>query len=127
VVSTHDLLLMPSRFEGFPFGLLEAMAAGCIPVVSRIAGVTDFVIQHEESGWLFGIGDTTAAARGIDHLGGDAMVRSRLSEGARAAARRFRLEATGEAYAALLTDLSAVSLAFRRRHSRTGACRTLFG
>lgn len=36
----HDVLLMPSRWESSPFVLLEAMAAGCVPVVSGIAPLT---------------------------------------------------------------------------------------
>ncbi|MDX7324888.1 glycosyltransferase, partial [Providencia rettgeri] len=40
----HDVLVMPSRFEGFGLTITEAMSAGCIPVVSRIRGVTDTIV-----------------------------------------------------------------------------------
>ena len=36
--SEHDVLVFPTRVEGFPACLLEAMAAGVVPVVSNIPG-----------------------------------------------------------------------------------------
>lgn len=44
LLASHDVLLLPSRFEGMPLALVEAIAAGCVPIASHIRGVTDFVI-----------------------------------------------------------------------------------
>jgi glycosyltransferase involved in cell wall biosynthesis len=68
LLSQHDALLMPSRFEGSPLTLIEAMAAGCVPVLSRIAGVTDVIVEDGRSGFLFPIGDVNAAARAVTRL-----------------------------------------------------------
>ncbi len=68
LIAAHDMLLMPSRFEGFGFTLIEAMAGRCVPIASRIRGVTDFVVQQERTGLLFPIGDTRAAAAAIRKL-----------------------------------------------------------
>ncbi len=38
-----DVLLMDSVSEGFPLVLLEAMASGCVPVVSPCGGVSDCI------------------------------------------------------------------------------------
>ena len=46
---------MPSRFEGFGFSLIEAMAAGCVPIVSRIHGVTDWIVEDGKTGFVCGI------------------------------------------------------------------------
>lgn len=68
LLARHDVLLAPSRFEGFCLTLTEAMAAGCVPVASRIAGVTDAIIDHGRSGFLFRIGDVDAAAWALMRL-----------------------------------------------------------
>ena len=35
------LLLMPSRSEGLPMAMLEAMASGCVPIVSNVGNISD--------------------------------------------------------------------------------------
>jgi glycosyltransferase involved in cell wall biosynthesis len=45
VIPAFDLLLMTSRYEGFPYVLLEALAAGCAIVTSRVGGVADCVVD----------------------------------------------------------------------------------
>lgn len=41
ILGEHDILLLPSYFEGMPLGLLEAMRAGLAIVATDIGGVTD--------------------------------------------------------------------------------------
>ena len=53
-----DVFLMPSRFEGLPLALLEAMAAGCIPVVSERGSIPS-VVEDGRNGFLVDPGDIT--------------------------------------------------------------------
>lgn len=47
-----DLFLLPSRYEGMPIVMLEAMAAGLPVIASDISGSND-IIQHNFNGLLF--------------------------------------------------------------------------
>lgn len=44
-----DILLMPSRSEGFGLTAIEAMARGCVPVVANIGGLPE-VVRDGKSG-----------------------------------------------------------------------------
>ena len=53
-----DIFLLPSRTEGVPIALLEAMAAGCVPVVSNCGGIAS-VVEDGRNGFLVDPGDLT--------------------------------------------------------------------
>lgn len=43
--SAMDIFFMSSRFEGLPLALLEAMAAGCSIVATRVGGVPEVIVD----------------------------------------------------------------------------------
>lgn len=55
-LAASDIYLFPSRREGLPNALLEAMACGCACVSSDIGGCVDLIIP-EKTGILFPSGD----------------------------------------------------------------------
>ncbi len=59
-----DILLMPSRSEGFGLTALEGMARGCVVVASEVGGLPE-VIQHDTTGILHKPEDTSAIAQAI--------------------------------------------------------------
>lgn len=67
LLSGFDLFVLPSRYEGLPYALLEACAAGLPIVATRVGGVPE-VIRHNESGKLVPSGDPRALAREIQDL-----------------------------------------------------------
>jgi glycosyltransferase involved in cell wall biosynthesis len=108
LVSEHDLMIMPSRFEGFGLTLIEAMSQGCPAVVSRIAGVTDLIVTHGEDGLLFAVGDSKQAARHIDLLAANPLLRVKMAKAAMVkVALAFDNDRVGKSYAALLDNLAA--------------------
>ncbi|MEI7443652.1 MAG: glycosyltransferase family 4 protein [Burkholderiales bacterium] len=52
LMADADALLMPSFYEGLPIALLEAMAHGCVPVASLLAGITSAVVRDGIDGVL---------------------------------------------------------------------------
>lgn len=112
ILADSDVLLMPSYFEGLPIVLLEAMASGVVPIVSRLPGCTDFVVAHGQDGLLVEKGDEKGFADAIVELDRDRSIFRRLSEQAwRTAAGRFDSEQMGRAYLSLIEGNRARRLA----------------
>ncbi len=99
-----DLFVLPSQFEGHPKALIEAMACGLPVIGTDVEGIRD-VIAHGETGWL--CPPTAIALRDAIHtLRGDAGLRMRLGQAARAFVQReFSLTAVLEMELNLLHDV----------------------
>lgn len=102
LMAEHDVLLFPSVYEGCPLTLVEAMAAGCVPVASLIRGVTDAVVADGVTGLLFPVGDRAAAARHLVRLWRERDSLASLGCSAAEAAQRFSIDRQGAAYYELL-------------------------
>ncbi|CAN5559174.1 glycosyltransferase family 4 protein [soil metagenome] len=99
LIGSHDVFILPSRYEGLPSALIESMAGGCVPVASRIEGVTDYVLRDNENGRLFTIGDVATAAKMIRSLAEDRDSLARLSSAAVASVQAdFSAQVMGRSY-----------------------------
>jgi len=77
-----DVFVLPSRNEGLPICLLEAMAMG-IPIVgARVTGISDLVTD-EQTGLTVPYGDPVAIARAVVRLLRDDVMRDRTRSNAR--------------------------------------------
>jgi glycosyltransferase involved in cell wall biosynthesis len=72
-----DILAIPSRWEGLPIVLLEAMAMSRPIVATRVSGIPE-VIQHEDNGLLVPPADPEALAGALQRLLTDPALRERL-------------------------------------------------
>jgi glycosyltransferase involved in cell wall biosynthesis len=87
-----DLFVLPSVKEGFPYTILEAMAAGLPIVATRVGGVPE-AITDGENGFLLPPADSYALARKISDLRESYAERSKMSRNNREKVRKlFSLE-----------------------------------
>lgn len=77
-----DLFLFPTSIEGLPYSLLEAMAAGCVPITSPVAAIPD-VMRDGEHGLFVPPEDAQALARAVASLDDDRQSLVRMAEAAR--------------------------------------------
>lgn len=73
---------LPSRAEGMPVALLEAMAHG-LPVIATEVGGIPSVIEDGENGFLMAVGDDESMAALLDRLLSDGGLRTRMGLAAR--------------------------------------------
>jgi len=88
LLRASDIFVLPSRWEGMPLAILEAMGIGLPVVVSDIPGNTHLV-EHEMQGLLFPMGDATALADALHYLIVTPELRASLGKNARQKVERL--------------------------------------
>jgi glycosyltransferase involved in cell wall biosynthesis len=90
-----DVFALPTTREGLPNVLLEAMASGVAPVITRLDGVTDWIVEDGRTGRLVAAPDEEAFAQALREMIGSAETRARMGAAARThVERHFTPEAT---------------------------------
>lgn len=111
LLAEADVLILASYSEGLPYALLEAMAAGVVPVVTPVGAIAD-VVQHGVHGVFVPVGDAGAIAAAIREL---ACERERLARMSAACcervAARYSAERLAEDFGALYRALVSGSAA----------------
>lgn len=101
-----DVLVLPSNYEGLSHTLLEACAAGLVPVVSDIGGNRE-VVTDGIHGLVVPYADPNALGAALAGLVADDALLLRLAAGARARAAEFPFSTTVDAYARLIEEQSS--------------------
>ncbi|MDW2075373.1 glycosyltransferase family 4 protein [Vibrio sp. 1863] len=66
-LSSSDLFVLPSKFEGFGIAPVEAMQMGLPTITANYPASQDYITAGI-TGWTFPIGDSSALAKLIEHL-----------------------------------------------------------
>jgi glycosyltransferase involved in cell wall biosynthesis len=105
LLDAADIFILPSRQEGLPIAILEAMAVGAAVISTPVGAIPDAILDGG-TGLLVPPGDAAALADAICRLLDDPAARARLAANAR---RRFEamftIERTADLVAALYREL----------------------
>jgi glycosyltransferase involved in cell wall biosynthesis len=99
-----ELFVLPSRWEGFPNALLEAMACGAAVLATDCDFGPGEIIDHGGNGWLSPCEDAVALGDAIDTLLAAPELRHRLGAEAALRAAEFRHAVVLPQFEALLRE-----------------------
>lgn len=108
VYEEADIFVLPSRDEGMPNAMLEAMAAGLPVIGSRVAGLNEVVIDGE-TGFLVPPEDADALAHALRVAIEDRDQTFQLGQAARArVVERFSWDHAADSYMSLLCEAANI-------------------
>lgn len=99
-----SIAVLPSRYEGFPNGLLEAMSQGIAPIAFDCESGPSEIIRHDENGLLVPQGNISELAKAMQSLAKDNAQRTRLAAAARDVIDRFSPEQSFAMWEDVLRD-----------------------
>lgn len=99
--SESNVLLYPSRYEGFGLPPLEAMACGCPSVTTAVGAIPEFAADRRDA-LIVRAGDIDAMVARLEEVLLDAALRRRLSEEGRRTADRYSVARTAPLFVAAL-------------------------
>jgi glycosyltransferase involved in cell wall biosynthesis len=100
-----DLFVLPSRFEGYPNVLLEALAAGCPVIATDCPGATAHILQGGRYGVLVPAEDVHALAEALNRLMSDKAARASYAARANEAIQNLDVRIIGRRWLDLFEKL----------------------
>lgn len=105
-ITSATLFALPSRYEGFPSALLEAMAAGVPSVSVDCESGPREIISHERNGLLVR-NSIVELAEGIRRLIEDVDLRERIGQTGMAVTQRYNWDGMVDAYEDVLRSVAS--------------------
>lgn len=100
----HDVLVLPSLFEGFGLVILEAMAQG-LPVITTAHTAGPDLLSEGVDGFIVPIRSAEAIAEKLDRLAGDSTLLGEMKQAARKKAAERRWDSYRDSLAQLARDV----------------------
>jgi glycosyltransferase involved in cell wall biosynthesis len=100
-----SIFVLPSRFEGMPNAMLEAMGCGLAVIVSDASPGPLELIRDGETGLVTPVGDSRALAEAMKRLMQDPALRHRFSAASTRLAEGLRVDRVASQWEALIREL----------------------
>lgn len=101
-----DVFIFPSKREGLPNSLLEAMACGLCCIANRLKGTTDYIIEESRNGYLVDAQQPEEIAKALDSIITEGNIREAIGREANLkVTSKFNLKTTQENYAILYRQI----------------------
>lgn len=107
ILSSVDVLLYPSKHEGLPLFILEALACGC-PIVTTEAVK---IVEPQQQAWVTKIDDVPALVDGLHTVLTDINLRRKFIENGKRLSQQFDINQKSQEFAEVLATFD------RRRYS----------
>jgi glycosyltransferase involved in cell wall biosynthesis len=105
VIARSDVVIVPSRTEGFPRVIVEAMLLGVPICATPVGGVPEAIIDGK-TGFLVEIGNDALLAEKVAQLASDAALRAAITKSARALTHEiFSLDIQTKAVTAVFNSI----------------------
>jgi len=122
ILKASDVFILPSRSEGMPAALIEAMAAGLPCVAAKVGGIPE-VITHGEDGLLFERENAEQLAECVIGLIRNQSLRARIASHAANRAHEFGMRAYVDKVFRCYEALLGVPVAKSQKHEASPARR----
>jgi glycosyltransferase involved in cell wall biosynthesis len=106
VMSSYDVFVLASFYEGLPVALMEAMALGLPIVATRVGGVPEMVTDGRE-GVLVAPRDAASLAAAVESVACDRVRRAEMADAAGARAAHYDITAAVRRMEEIYRDVSA--------------------
>lgn len=103
----HDVVILPSAYEGKPLALIEGMGRGCVPVATDVPSGVPELVTDGTNGYLIPVGGIETFADRLAALYQDPILQERLSQAAFQTVSQggYRIEDMVAGYATLFRRL----------------------
>lgn len=120
LMQDQDIFILPSRLDGLPVAMLEAMSAGCVPVISAFnEGIRNIVTP--DVGYTLPVGDTAQFSNAIACLNSDRADLARKSRNASELIKdQYNIVIQSKKYFDLFCRFAELKKPLRRRFHKYG-------